>query len=152
MSDFGFLAGRLRVRHRRKAVTSLSADLDATREAGWWEFEGVNTGTPHLGGRVVVDELEAVLPDGRAIGFVDVHAHDPATGLWTNVIHGDAPDWAPYTGRFTDGVGVFERREGDLYVRHTWDEIGPAGARFRQAFSTDGRTWETNWLMRLTRG
>ena len=37
-------------------------------------------------------------------------------------------------------------------VRYPWSDITSAAARWAQAFSTDdGRTWETNWIMQLTR-
>jgi hypothetical protein len=60
------------------------------------------------------------------------------------------------TGRFTDGVGEFfgpDTHEGTpVEVRYTWSGITPAAARWAQAFSTDdGRAWETNWIMKLTR-
>jgi hypothetical protein len=33
-----------------------------------------------------------------------------------------------------------------------WSDIGPERARWEQAFSADGgRSWETNWRMRMTR-
>jgi hypothetical protein len=59
-------------------------------------------------------------------------------------------------GAFRDGVGRFEGEDVDdgrpVAVRFVWDEITPASARWRQAFSYDGgRTWEENWEMAFTR-
>lgn len=153
MGDFDFLIGRYTVHHRRKAVSSLSADLAATSAAGWEEFEGVNTGAAYLGGQVIVDELATTFPDGGEVVLVDVHAYDPAADLWTNVIHvkGAAPDWSRFEGRFTAGVGVFEQVAADgLRIRHTWDRITGTSARFRQFFAVDG-VWEPNWVMELRR-
>jgi hypothetical protein len=55
-----------------------------------------------------------------------------------------------------DGVGVFEgRQELDgrpILVRFVWSGISPQTARWEQAFSPDdGKTWETNWIMSMTR-
>jgi hypothetical protein len=36
-------------------------------------------------------------------------------------------------------------------VRHTWDRITGDSARFQQAFSRDATSWNTNWVMELTR-
>ncbi|KAA2266504.1 hypothetical protein F0L68_01820 [Solihabitans fulvus] len=102
--------------------------------------------------------MVATLPDGRRIAFVDVHAYDPASGQWSNVIHGAGapPDWAPMVGRFTDGVGEFHQvvdgpNGTRVRVRHVWDDITATSARFQQAYSADGASWEVNWVMRLTR-
>jgi len=141
--DFDFLVGSYRVANRRRHP-----------ETGVWEeFPGVNTGTAYLGGQVVVDELRVTLPDGRAAVFVDVHARDPVTGDWSNVIHaaGQPPDWNPMTGRFRDGVGEFVQASNGTHIRHTWDRITGDSARFQQALSADGQNWDTNWIMELTR-
>ncbi|HXN40616.1 MAG TPA: hypothetical protein VN918_02420 [Myxococcaceae bacterium] len=36
-------------------------------------------------------------------------------------------------------------------VRFIWTKLGPNKALWEQAFSPDGRAWETNWVMDLTR-
>ncbi|HVK24940.1 MAG TPA: hypothetical protein VM677_26575 [Actinokineospora sp.] len=139
--DFDFLVGTNHVANRR-----------LNRDSGQWEeFPGRNEGAAYLDGQVVVDELRATLPDGREIAFVDVHAYDPVSGVWSNVVHGKGapPDWAPMSGRFQDGVGEFAQVNG--LIRHTWDRITPVSARFRQAVSADGVTWEVDWVMDLTR-
>lgn len=71
---------------------------------------------------------------------------DPATGFLN----------PPVVGRFENGVGTFigtEMLEGrETMVRFIWSEIGPQSAKWEQAFSIDeGRTWETNWIMNMTR-
>ncbi|WP_171981925.1 hypothetical protein [Brevundimonas sp. LM2] len=39
-----------------------------------------------------------------------------------------------------------------VVARFTWSDIGPASARWSQAFSyDDGATWETNWVMVFSR-
>jgi hypothetical protein len=54
-------------------------------------------------------------------------------------------------GRFSDGVGTFFGQDvldgRDIKVRFVWSEIAPAHARWEQAFSLDGDSWEVNWIM-----
>jgi hypothetical protein len=144
-ADFDFLVGTYTVHNRRK------------RGDDWEEFTAVNTGTRYLDGQALVDEFRGTLPDGRPILLVDMHVFDPERGEWTNTIHGagSAPDWAPMTGRFADGVGEFHQTvtvDGKpLHIRHIWDRITATSARFQQATSADGETWETDWVMELTR-
>lgn len=62
----------------------------------------------------------------------------------------------PVVGRFTEGVGVFEgddQHDGvPVRVRFVWSHDTPRTARWEQAFSADGGgTWETNWIMNMTR-
>ena len=62
----------------------------------------------------------------------------------------------PVVGRFVDGRGEFlgdDSYEGrPIRVRYIWSAITQTSARWEQAFSVDGdRTWETNWIMELTR-
>jgi hypothetical protein len=39
----------------------------------------------------------------------------------------------------------------EVQVRFHWTRQAPDAARWEQAFSFDGREWETNWTMALTR-
>jgi hypothetical protein len=62
----------------------------------------------------------------------------------------------PVTGRFADGVGIFagpDTHNGvPVVCRYTWSDITPDSVRWAQALSPDdGTTWETNWLMEMTR-
>ena len=62
----------------------------------------------------------------------------------------------PVVGDFKDGAGIFEghdHHEGTpVRVRFIWRHPTPATARWEQAFSADGgATWETNWIMNMTR-
>jgi hypothetical protein len=59
-------------------------------------------------------------------------------------------------GSFANGVGVFEGRDEldgrPIVTRFVWSGITDTAARWEQAFSPDeGRTWETNWIMTMTR-
>jgi hypothetical protein len=58
-------------------------------------------------------------------------------------------------GGFVDGIGTFYGRdhfEGrDIVIRFIWSEISADHARWEQAFSLDGETWEVNWIMQFER-
>jgi hypothetical protein len=62
----------------------------------------------------------------------------------------------PTVGRFTDGVGEFtcpDTHNGiPVTCRYLWTEIKPDSVEWAQALSPDdGKTWETNWYMHLSR-
>jgi hypothetical protein len=59
-------------------------------------------------------------------------------------------------GAFENGVGTFYGRDQHngtpVLARFIWSDIRRDSARWQQAFSTDeGKTWETNWIMHMTR-
>jgi hypothetical protein len=88
-----------------------------------------------------------------------VRGYDPKAQTWAiwwldgRDAHTIGP---PVIGRFENGVGVFE---GDdtfagrpIKVRFVWSKVTQRSAHWEQAFSPDGgKTWETNWVMDLTR-
>ena len=149
--DFDFLPGRGRVRNER-----LRERLAGCSD--WQRFDAILECRPVLGGLGNIDEFVTdELGPGVFLGM-SLRLFDAVTRRWSIW-------WAsnrsgrlepPVVGRFVDGVGCFE---GDdvhdgtpVRVRYVWSGIGAAHARWEQAFSTDeGRTWEPNWRMRLTR-
>lgn len=61
-----------------------------------------------------------------------------------------------------DPAGGFQGNHGEFYgddednghpirVRYTWDKLDHDHARWKQAFSYDNRTWETNWIGEFVR-
>jgi hypothetical protein len=59
-------------------------------------------------------------------------------------------------GGFDGDVGFFYGDDVDegkpVRVVYRWERQDPTHARWEQAFSyDDGRTWETNWKMELTK-
>ncbi len=148
--DFDFQTGHWRIHNER-----LKKRLQGCTE--WETFEATN----HAG----------LLPSGLGNmdnfftehwpGFVgmSLRLYNPHTCKWSiywasNRIDGLEP---PVVGSFDHkGVGVFEgRQELDgrpILVRFTWSNITKNGARWEQAFSPDdGKTWEKNWTMTMTR-
>lgn len=146
---FAFQAGSWRVRHRK-----LARRLAGCSE--WMEFGGTCFAYDLLGGAGNVDDFYIDDPAGpyRAATFRRL---DAATGEWS-IYWADARRPSldpPMRGRFEDGVGVFHGRDSldgrDIHVRFVWSEIGPDQARWEQAFSRDGETWEVNWIMQFER-
>lgn len=151
-ADFDFQQGRWRVHHRR-----LNERLAGCTE--WTEFEGACEQRPVLGGNGNVEDNLLHLPGGdyRAIA---IRSCDPASGTWAiwwlDARHPHALD-VPVIGRFENGTGTFhadDTHEGrPVRLRFQWLDTHTPTPRWEQALSPDGgRTWETNWVMRFTRG
>lgn len=151
MNDFDFWIGRWNVRNER-----LKGRLCGSTE---WETFAASAEARFLpGGLGNIDQF--VVEDAWRPGFVGmtVRLFDPAHELWRIY-------WAdnvrgifdpPVIGRFENGVGIFEgddEHDGTpVRVRFKWTHDTPQTARWEQAFSADGgATWETNWIMRMTR-
>lgn len=147
--DFDFWMGRWTVRNRRLRERLRGSNA-------WDEFEATCVARPMAGGLGNEDEYRTDF----AGGFVGMtfRFFDPKAQRWS--IH-----WAdnrrgvldpPVVGSFAGDVGTFE---GDdtfegrpIRVRFIWTRLCEGRARWEQAFSADaGRTWETNWVMEMTR-
>jgi NIPSNAP len=149
--DFDFLHGSWNIHNKY-----LKGRLRKSTE--WIEFDAQGDVQPLLDGLGQLDRFRAVR-EGNAIEGITLRLFNPSTGEWS--LH-----WAdtvnpgvllpPMVGRFTGGLGEFF---GDEFVdgkkvlcRFHWTRTNPDSPRWEQAFSDDGgRTWETNWIMTLTR-
>jgi hypothetical protein len=149
--DFDFYFGRWRIQNER-----LEQRLAGSTR--WQHFEAEQECRPILGGIGNIDEFVSdQFGPTRFIGMT-LRLFDRDTQRWSiywasNRKSGLEP---PVVGAFVDGIGHFE---GDdihdgvpVRVRYTWSDIGSDRALWEQAFSSDGgKTWETNWRMRMTR-
>ena len=147
--DFDFQTGCWRIRNER-----LKTRLQGCTE--WETFEASQEARLLPGGLGNIDDFVT----DHWPGFVgmSLRLYNRRTGRWSiywasNQIEGLEP---PVVGSFENGVGVFEGRqelEGrPILVRFTWSDITRNGARWEQAFSPDdGKTWEKNWVMTMTR-
>lgn len=147
--DFDFFHGRWQLRNERLRQRLAGSD-------DWEEFASTQDCEPILGGLGNIDNFITQW-DGGFIGM-SLRLFDPKTRLWSIY-------WAsnrtgtldpPVVGRFENGVGTFyghDMHEGrPVRTRFIWSEITATSALWQQALSIDdGKTWETNWYMRMTR-
>ena len=145
---FDFLHGRWRIAHRKLKQRHVGSQ-------DWDVFDATATCEPRLGGMVNVEEI--AMPE-RGFSGVSLRSFDLTTGLWSiwwiSSLEGRLRP--PVTGRFEDGVGLFEGDDEDggrpVRARYVWSDITPGSARWTQSFSLDdGATWEANWVMDFTR-
>lgn len=145
--DFDFLAGSWSVmNHRLKRRLVGSED--------WDHFPARHHCEQHLGGIVNVDEL--VCPtrgfSGMSVRTFDIERRHWAI-YWINNQSGVL--FPPVYGGFTGNRGEFYGEDVDegrpVQVKYLWTRFSPDLARWEQAFSLDGETWETNWVMEFAR-
>jgi len=150
--DFDFLVGTWEAAGRR-----LTEILAGSTE--WDEFPATAVARVFFDGAGSFDLVD--FPTKGWSG-ISLRLFDPETEKWTIY-------WAnsrtgrlqpPVTGRFVDSRGEFygdDTHDGTpdgtpVRARYVWSEITPTSARWEQAFSPDGgQSWETNWVMELTR-
>jgi hypothetical protein len=147
--DFDFYFGHWRI-HNERLRERLVGCTD------WEHFEATQRCQPILGGLGNIDDFASDWRDGF-IGMT-LRLFCPQSRQWSIY-------WAsnrsgilepPVIGGFEAGVGTFlgrDQHEGTpVLARFVWSEITPSSATWEQAFSTDdGQTWESNWIMRMTR-
>ena len=149
--DFDFLVGSWKVRNRR--LRGAAQGLDAVGRV-----RRARGGPPRVGSLANMDEYEGHAPFGLIQGMT-VRLYDTASGQWR--LH-----WAnratgvfdtPMVGRFEERAGrILQPRASTRARRSTRASSGPASpppaCRWEQALSPDGgKTWETNWIMEMTR-
>lgn len=147
--DFDFWMGSWTV-HNRRLRERLAGSTT------WDEFEATTSARMLLGGV----GNEDVYRTGFAGGFTGMsfRFYDNSTGKWS-IYWADSRRGVldpPVVGSFQGDVGTFEgddQWEGrPVRVRFIWSRTSTPSPRWEQAFSEDGgRTWETNWIMDMTR-
>lgn len=149
--DFDFWFGNWKV-HNRRLLQPLTASNT------WVEFDGTVVARPIWGGRANMDEYEADSPSGHIEGMTvrtyNAKSHQWSI-YWANQANGSFA--LPATvGEFKNGRGEFYDQEDfngkSIFVRYLWTVSSADSCQWEQAFSADGgKTWETNWIMTLTR-
>ncbi len=147
--DFDFWMGPWRIHNRR-----LRERLRGSTT--WDEFEASVIARPLLGGAGNEDVYRTEFAGGFT--GMSFRFYDRATGRWS-IYWADSRRGTldpPVIGGFAGDVGLFE---GDdtfegraIRVRFTWSGVTTQAPRWEQAFSEDGgKTWETNWVMQMSR-
>jgi len=146
VQDFDFLDGEWVVlnRYLRSRLTG---------DHVWEEFPGHCRLERRLGGLVNVDEIDFPTRgfSGMTVRLFDVQQRRLAI-YWTDTRRAVL---APVHGGFSGDRGFFfgEDVEGGraVRVRFLWERRDGGRAHWEQAFSLDGETWETNWVMDFSR-
>jgi hypothetical protein len=150
-TDFDFIIGHWRVRHRR-----LNARLCGCTE--WTEFNGRTTTQKILQGFGNVEDNVLGFPEGevRAAALRSFDSQKRTWAIWW--LDGRAPHAldVPVVGGFSARQGVFhadDTLEGrPIKIRFIWKVNPGANPAWEQAFSSDGGlNWETNWTMEFER-
>jgi hypothetical protein len=146
--DFDYFAGAWNTRqHRLKTRGAGSND--------WEDFPGTLCMNPYLDGMVTMDEIE--FPTKRWSGAT-LRAFDLATRRWSIYWISSKTGRLdpPVVGGFTGDRGEFYGDDVDggrpVKVRYVWTKVDRDNARWEQAFSYDGKTWEVNWTAEFLRG
>lgn len=149
-SDFDFLLGSWRVRHRQlRRLLSHSNN--------WHDFVGRSEVCKILGGFGLMEEHIVFEPHGtyRAMSLLTFDIASNRWSIWR--YDGRLPTRLEpaLQGIFDGEVGVFfgtSVLEGDpVEVRHVWT-MHDSAPHFERAVSTNnGRTWETDWTMEFRR-
>ena len=147
--DFDFFVGTWNGANRRLKKRFAGSN-------DWDEFPGTLSCGSHLGGVVNLD-YDVVFPTKGWSGMT-VRAFNRQKGqwyiYWINSRTGEL--FPPVVGGFAGGDrGLFYGDDTDdgrpVKVQFLWTRIDPDHARWQQAFSLDGKNWETNWICDHTR-
>ena len=147
VNDFDFLAGTWSVKNRRLRARGVGSN-------DWDEFPGTSRASLHLGGVANMDEI--AFPT-KGFSGMTVRCFDLSTKRWSIywVSSSTGLMYPPVRGGFTGDRGEFYGEDDDggqrVTVRFVWTKLGANAARWEQAFSAGGATWETNWVMDFER-
>jgi hypothetical protein len=146
--DFDFLVGPWKVTNRR-----LRRRHEGSSD--WDEFTATAKGWSLLDGGVSVDEIHFPAKgfSGATLRTLD-RAQEKWSIYWINSTVGRL--FPPVVGGFSGDRGEFYGIDTDegrrVQVRFVWYRgVDSARPRWEQAFSLDGRSWETNWVMEFRR-
>jgi hypothetical protein len=145
--DFAYFAGGWTTHQRRLKARGVGSDE-------WEEFPATLCMTPYLEGKATVDEL--VFPTKGWAGLT-LRTFDVTRRQWSIywVSSETGTIGTPVVGGFDGDRGEFYGEDEDggrpVKVRYAWTKTDQDHARWEQAFSYDGRTWEINWTADFTR-
>lgn len=145
--DFDFYLGAWTVRSRALKARNVGSN-------DWRDFSSIICVTPYLKGGVNVSEMYS--PALGSSGLT-VRTFDLQKQQWSvHYISNKTGQMDPGTfGGFNGVRGTFFGEDIDngepMKVRITWTDLDNDDVRWKQAFSYDNHTWETNWISEMTR-
>ncbi len=150
-NDFDFLQGKWKV-HNRKLKSRLSNNNE------WIEFEAELHMKKTLNGFGNIENFYSNDNENPFEGIA-IRLFNKETKLWKIYwidSNGLTMDEKPVTGSFENKLGRFYTNdifnEKEIVVVYQWDATNPDHPNWSQAFSPDnGKTWEWNWKMELTK-
>jgi hypothetical protein len=148
MNDFDFLFGSWNIVNRRLRTLFVGSD-------DWDIFPATSTCQSIFQGG---GNTEEILFTDRGTQGLSLRLFDLSRKEWTIYWASSSTGtlFPPVMGTFSDGRGDFygdDIHDGKPIKAHfIWSGITATSARWEQEFSADGgTTWETNWVMELTR-
>jgi hypothetical protein len=141
--DFDFFVGDWQSTNRRLKKRWVGSD-------DWEVFPNTVHCESHMGGIVNIDEVEFTTQgwSGMTVRTFDLQKRQWSL-YWVNNRTGVL--FPPVVGGFRGDHGEFYGDDTDegrpIKVVFRWTRLGPDAAHWEQAFSLDGREWETNWTV-----
>jgi len=124
----------------------------------WVKLDGTVAARPLWGGRANLAEIEVDGADGRHLEFLSLRLYNPKSHQWSLnfASSSNGTFGVPLFGEFAHGRGEFYDQEPyddrSILVKFVFSDATADSSRDEQAFSTDGgKTWEVNWINKLTR-
>jgi hypothetical protein len=141
--DFDFFVGEWNSVNRRLKKRWVGSD-------DWDVFPNTVRCESRMGGVVNIDDV--VFPtkgwSGMTIRTFSLEKRQWSL-YWINSRTGEL--FPPVVGGFTADYGEFFGDDTDegrpIKVVFRWTRLGPDAAHWEQAFSLDGKQWETNWMV-----
>lgn len=145
--DFDFFVGRWTFHNRRLKQRWSGSD-------DWDEFPASLHCESRMGGIVNIDEGVFPTKGWQGMTVRTFNLQERRWYLyWINSATGQL--FPPVAGGFDGDRGEFYGEDSDegrpVKVRFRWTRVDRDHARWEQAFSRDGKQWETNWIMQHTR-
>lgn len=145
--DFDFFVGHWHGTNRRLKKRWVGSN-------DWDVFPGDLRCESRMGGVVNIDEVHFATQGWSGVTVRVFNLAQRQWSLyWINSKTGEL--FSPVVGGFTGDRGEFYGDDTDdgrpIKVVFRWQRLGPDAAHWEQAFSLDGKEWETNWTCEFRR-
>jgi hypothetical protein len=141
--DFDFFVGEWNSTNRRLRKRWVGSD-------DWEVFPNTVRCESRMNGIVSLDEVDFTTKGWRGMTVRTFSFAKRQWSLyWVNSLTGEL--FPPVVGGFSGDYGEFYGDDTDegrpIKVLFPWTRLGRDAAHWEQAFSLDGKQWETNWLV-----